>query len=70
LDSPELGLEIAAALLKLYPRQFAPARIADLLADRASLQALLGGDDPRRIADGWRERLEEFVRIRRKYLLY
>jgi hypothetical protein len=34
------------------------------------LQALLGGDDPRRIADGWRERLEEFARIRRKYLLY
>jgi uncharacterized protein YbbC (DUF1343 family)/CubicO group peptidase (beta-lactamase class C family) len=70
LDSPELGLEIAAALLQLYPRQFDPARIADLLADRATLQALLGGDDPRRIADGWRERLEEFARIRRKYLLY
>lgn len=70
LDSPELGLEIASALLKLYPRQFDPRPIADLMADRATLQALLRGDDPRRIADGWRERLEEFARIRRKYLLY
>jgi uncharacterized protein YbbC (DUF1343 family) len=70
LDSPELGLEIAAALLKLYPRQFAPERIAELLADRATLQALLRGDDPRRIAESWRERLEKFARIREKYLLY
>lgn len=70
MDSPELGLEIASALLKLYPRQFAPERIADLLVDRATFQALVRGDDPRRIADGWRERLEEFTRIRRKYLLY
>jgi uncharacterized protein YbbC (DUF1343 family)/CubicO group peptidase (beta-lactamase class C family) len=70
LDSPELGLEIAAALLKLYPRQFAPERIADLLVNRATFQALLRGDDPRHIADAWRERLEEFSRMRRKYLLY
>ncbi len=70
LDSPELGLEIASALLKLYPRQFAPERIADLLVDRTTFQALIRGDDPRRIADSWRERLEEFTRIRRKYLLY
>ena len=70
LDSPELGLEIASALLKLYPRQFAPQRIADLLADDASFEALTRGDDPRRIADGWRHRLEEFSRIRGKYLLY
>ena len=70
LDSPELGLEIASALLKLYPRHFAPERIADLLVDHATFQALMRGDDPRRIADGWRERLQEFARIRRKYLLY
>ncbi len=70
LDSPELGLEIAAALLKLYPRQFEPERIAVLLAESASFQALVRGDDPRHIADGWRERLEEFARIRQKYLLY
>jgi uncharacterized protein YbbC (DUF1343 family)/CubicO group peptidase (beta-lactamase class C family) len=70
LDSPELGLEIASALLKLYPRQFAPERIADLLVNHAAFQALLRGDDPRRIADGWRERLQEFSHIRRKHLLY
>jgi uncharacterized protein YbbC (DUF1343 family) len=70
LESPELGLEIASALLKLYPRQFQPKRIAALLANSASFQALMRGDDPRRIADGWRERLEQFAHIREKYLLY
>jgi len=70
LDSPELGLEIASALLKLYPRQFEPERIAALLAESTSFQALMRGDDPRHIADGWRERLEQFAHIRQKYLLY
>jgi uncharacterized protein YbbC (DUF1343 family) len=28
------------------------------------------GEDPRRIAEDWQERLEEFVRLREKYLLY
>ena len=70
LDSPELGLEIASALLKLYPRQFAPERIADLLAERASFEALTRGDDPRRIATAGAIGWKEFSRIGRQYLLY
>jgi uncharacterized protein YbbC (DUF1343 family) len=32
--------------------------------------ALLAGEDPRRIAQDWQENLEKFEAIRKKYLLY
>ncbi len=70
LDSPELGIELAAALHKLYPNDFKLERMADLLVNQAVLDALGAGEDPRRIAEDWQERLDGFVRLREKYLLY
>jgi uncharacterized protein YbbC (DUF1343 family) len=70
LDSPELGIELASALHKLYPNGFKMERMADLLVNRPVFEALQAGEDPRRIAEDWQERLEEFVRLREKYLLY
>jgi uncharacterized protein YbbC (DUF1343 family)/CubicO group peptidase (beta-lactamase class C family) len=70
LDSPELGVELASALHKLYPNDFKLERMADLLVNQAAFDALEAGEDPRRIAGDWQERLEEFVRLREEYLLY
>ena len=70
LESPELGIELASALHKLYPNDFKLERMSDLLVNQAVLDAIGAGEDPRRIAEDWRERLEEFVRLREKYLLY
>ena len=70
LDAPELGIELAAALQKLYPKQFQQDRMKDLLVNAAALEALANGRDPRRIADDWREALEAFQKMREKYLLY
>ncbi len=70
LDSPELGIELAAALHKLYPNDFKLERMADLLVNEAVQDAIGAGGDPRRIAEDWQERLDEFVRMREKYLLY
>jgi uncharacterized protein YbbC (DUF1343 family) len=70
LESPELGVELASALHKLYPNDFKLERMSDLLVNQAVLDAIGAGEDPRRIAEDWRERLEEFVRLREKYLLY
>ena len=70
LDSPELGIELASALHKLYPNDFKMERMADLLVNRAVFEAIEAGEDPRRIAEDWQERLEGFVRLREKYLLY
>jgi uncharacterized protein YbbC (DUF1343 family)/CubicO group peptidase (beta-lactamase class C family) len=70
LDSPELGIELASALHKLYPNDFKLERMADLLVNQAVFDAIAAGEDPRRIAEDWQERLEEFLRLREKYLLY
>ena len=70
LDAPELGIELASALHKLYPDQFKMDRMPQLLVDQVSFDAIQRGDDPRRIADGWRDGLDKFQEIRKKYLLY
>ena len=70
LDSPELGIELAAALHKLHPNDFKLERMADLLVNQAVFDAIRAGEDPRRIAEDWQDRLEQFVRLREKYLLY
>jgi uncharacterized protein YbbC (DUF1343 family)/CubicO group peptidase (beta-lactamase class C family) len=70
LDSPELGIELAAALHKLYPNDFKMERMTELLVNQAAFEALGAGQDPRRIAEAWEERLREFVFLREKYLLY
>ena len=70
LDSPELGIELASALRKLYPNDFKLDRMADLLVNQVVFEAIGAGEDPRRIAEDWQERLDGFVRLREKYLLY
>jgi uncharacterized protein YbbC (DUF1343 family) len=70
LDSPELGIELASALHKLYPNEYKLERMAELLVNQAVFEAIVAGEDPRRIAEDWQERLEGFVRLREKYLLY
>jgi uncharacterized protein YbbC (DUF1343 family)/CubicO group peptidase (beta-lactamase class C family) len=70
LDSPELGIELASALHKLYPNDFKLEKMADLLVNQAVFEALSAGEDPRRIAEDWQEQLQAFVRTREKYLLY
>jgi len=70
LDAPELGLEIASALQKLYPAQFRIIGLDVLMVNKASFDAIMAGEDPRRIADDWRDLQEHFKTIRAKYLIY
>ena len=70
LEAPELGIELASALHKLYPNDFKLEKMSDLLVNQSVLEAIGAGEDPRRIAEDWQERLEEFLRVREKYLLY
>ena len=70
LDTAELGIELAAALHKLYPKEFEMGHLADELGNQAVVQALQNGEDPRRIADDWRDGLDQFMQVRAKYLLY
>jgi uncharacterized protein YbbC (DUF1343 family)/CubicO group peptidase (beta-lactamase class C family) len=70
LDAPELGIELAAALQKLYPADFKIERMTQLLVSQAAYDGLLAGRDPRRIAQDWQEDLDKFQLVRQKYLIY
>jgi uncharacterized protein YbbC (DUF1343 family) len=65
-----MGLEIAAILQKLYPKQFDTARLIELLGNVATLQQLQSGVEPEKIVAGWSADLAAFDQIRRKYFLY
>lgn len=70
LDSPELGIELASALLKLYPQQFHMEKMMDILANQSVYDSLLRGEDPHRIALDWQDDLMQFQKRREQYLIY
>jgi uncharacterized protein YbbC (DUF1343 family) len=70
LHSTLMGLEIAAALAKLYPQNFQLEKIITLLGSAATLERLKKGDAPARIVAEWDEELAAFRKMRAKYLLY
>ncbi len=70
LDAPELGFELAAALTKLYPQQFQMEKMLDLLANQPVYDALVQGEEPRRIGQDWQDAINAFQLLRQKYLIY
>ena len=70
MDVPALGIELAAALLKLYPKTFEVLKMKTLLANDKELEKLQKGTDPRRIVSGWNSELRAFGKSRHRYLLY
>ncbi|HWR15407.1 MAG TPA: exo-beta-N-acetylmuramidase NamZ domain-containing protein [Terriglobales bacterium] len=69
-DSTLVGLELAAALMKLYPNDYKSDKLVDLVGNQAVVKALTEGVDPRRIAQDIQEDIDKFVDVRKKYLLY
>ncbi len=69
-DSPELGIELASALHKLYAQQFDMQRMIELLLNQSVFDAISNGEDPRRIAEDWAGPLNDFQQQRQKYLIY
>jgi uncharacterized protein YbbC (DUF1343 family) len=70
LRSMRMGLEIADALHRLYPNQFALDKMITLLGSQSTVDRLKRGDAPEEIAAGWSGDLDEFRTMREKYLLY
>ncbi len=70
LNVPEVGVEIASMLYKLYPTQYHLESIAPLLANQATLKALENHEDPQTIDDSWREGIQQFKDRRKAYLIY
>lgn len=69
-SSLRLGLEIAAALQKLYPGKIDFQANYRLIGNRAVIDALLAGADPRTLEPRLQEELREFLALRSRYLLY
>lgn len=63
-----LGLEIAAALLKLYPGKIDIDLCWKLIANKPTMEELKKGTDPRLIMKQWK--LDDFLAKRKKFLLY
>ncbi len=70
LDSPALGIEIASALYCLYPKDFDVDKTLSLIGSREVLQAIKDGQDPVSIIQNCQEPLEQFRKLRSRYLLY
>jgi uncharacterized protein YbbC (DUF1343 family) len=68
--SMRLGLEIAAILQKLYPKQFNSAKLIELVGNADTLQQLQAGVAPEKIVASWIDSLAVFDKVRRKYFLY
>jgi uncharacterized protein YbbC (DUF1343 family) len=65
-----MGLEIAAALTKLYPDKFEPGKMIELVGNAETIRRLRNGDDPPSIVASWNAGLNSFRKMRAKYLLY
>jgi uncharacterized protein YbbC (DUF1343 family)/CubicO group peptidase (beta-lactamase class C family) len=70
LRAPRLGIEIAAALHKLYPQRFELEKNLSMMGTRATMAALERGTDPARIEAQWQVGLREFAKRRQGYLIY
>lgn len=70
LDSARLGLEVAAALQKLYPGKLSFDVDRRLIGSLATIRALGAGEDPRIIQQNLQAPLEKFIKMREKYLIY
>ena len=71
LDSPELGVELASALFKLFPGDFKLDSTLALVGSRAVVEGIRRGRDPRRLAYEWEQnQLQAFRQLRARSLIY
>jgi len=64
------GLEIAVALRRLYPTEWTARAYDRLLVHRRVFEAFLNGAGAEALEALWKPALRDFLRLRRKYLLY
>ena len=69
-DSARLGVELAAALLKLYPGQVDLTANQRLIGSGQVIQALQAGDDPRESIERLSGDIQPFLQARARHLIY
>ncbi|AGA27145.1 hypothetical protein Sinac_2853 [Singulisphaera acidiphila DSM 18658] len=69
-DPLALGIELAVVLRELYPERWEHDGFLKFIADRATYDALLKGENGQAIRTLWDAELAQFRTIREQYLLY
>jgi uncharacterized protein YbbC (DUF1343 family) len=69
-DATRLGLELAAALQKLYPGKIDFTLNKRLIGSDDTIRRLQAGEDPRAIQQSFADAVAGFVQLRERYLLY
>lgn len=64
------GLEMAAQIYKLYPKEFNVEKFNRLLVSDKIYDAFKQGSEAKALRQIWKEELEQFEATRQKYLLY
>ncbi|HWR58866.1 MAG TPA: exo-beta-N-acetylmuramidase NamZ domain-containing protein, partial [Thermodesulfovibrionales bacterium] len=70
LDPTALGVEITSALYRLFKKDFQLSKTLALIGSREVLYGIREGRNPSSIARLWQGKLEQFLGLREKYLLY
>jgi len=68
--SMRMGLEIAAILQKLYPKQFDSSKLIGLVGNAETIQQLQAGTTLEKIVASWTGSLANFEQARKKYFIY
>ena len=69
-ETVETGIEIAAALRKLYPNEWQVDKYSKLLVNTEILDKIKAGNSPEEIGKAWQPKLDEFKKRRASFLLY
>jgi len=66
----DVGLQLAKTLYRLYPNDFDPEKMSNLLRHTPTIEAIKGDKSLRQIRENWRGEIDDFLKIRAKYLMY
>jgi uncharacterized protein YbbC (DUF1343 family) len=69
-NSVRLGLEVAAALQKLYPHKIDLQKCRFLIGNKQVIREIEAGADAQSIERKWRDALESYMNRRKAYLMY
>jgi uncharacterized protein YbbC (DUF1343 family)/CubicO group peptidase (beta-lactamase class C family) len=69
-NSVDVGIVIAETLYRLYPHEFSPEKIERLLVHPVTLEAIKANKPLKEIHALWQPDLDQFQKLRSKYLLY
>jgi uncharacterized protein YbbC (DUF1343 family) len=70
LNAVDVGITLALTLERLYPSDFALAKVQTLLQQQPTIDAIKEGKPPAEIKQSWAKDLDEFKKRREKFLIY